>query len=121
MIVRIARAKWHQPAAIRVTYHRMTPVRPRAVYHEINHLPEGFTIGAGEGASISICEDRGAKEEIGGVLMVVGGLLCVRSILANLFGNFFLKNFSADLAVSLGVTQFREKQTDYKERKTLAE
>ena len=44
MIVRVAHAKWHQPAAIRVTYHRVAPVRPRAVHHEINHAPEGFTI-----------------------------------------------------------------------------
>jgi hypothetical protein len=84
-------------------------------------MPEEFSIGAGEGAPISICEDRGAKEEIRGVSMVVRGLLRVRSILANLFGNFLLKDLSADLAVSVRVAQFREEQTDYKERKTLTE
>ena len=44
----------------------------------------------------------------------------MRSILTNLFGNFLLKDFSAGLSVSLRVAQFREKQTDHKECKTLA-
>src|ERR1019366_6114204 len=103
------------------TNHWVTAVRPRAVHHEINHVPEGLTIGAGEGAPISICEDRGTKEEIRGVSMVIGGLLRVRSILTNLFGDFLQKDFSARLSMSFRVAQFREKQTDHKESKTLAE
>ena len=43
----------------------------------------------------------------------------MRSIFANLFGNFLQKDFSARLSMSLRVAQFREKQTDHKEGKAL--